>query len=120
MREISLPDTWIITPFMNLIELQNGFAYKSSSYVETGAFVIRIGNVQDGYVSLHNPAYINISDMEGSPFELFSEDILISLTGNVGRVAIIKEEQLPAVLNQRVARVVLGKNIDRHFFDSLN
>ncbi|WP_043146062.1 restriction endonuclease subunit S [Aeromonas hydrophila] len=120
MREISLPDTWIITQFMNLIELQNGFAYKSSSYVEAGAFVIRIGNVQDGYVSLHNPAYIKPSEMEGSPFELFSEDILISLTGNIGRVAIIKEDQLPAVLNQRVARVVLGKNIDRYFvFHSL-
>lgn len=29
--------------------------------------------------------------------------MLISLTGNVGRVALLKKEFLPAVLNQRVA-----------------
>ena len=36
-------------------------------------------------------------------YELECGDILISLTGNVGRVAIITTEFLPAALNQRVA-----------------
>jgi restriction endonuclease S subunit len=40
-------------------------------------------------------------------FILNAGDILISLTGNIGRVGIIQQHQLPAVLNQRVARITV-------------
>ncbi|MFI8417872.1 restriction endonuclease subunit S [Serratia sp. NPDC078593] len=114
MSDVNLPKGWARAPFSDVLDLQNGFAYKSSSYVDIGAFVIRIGNVQDGKVSLHNPAYIDLSELKNSPFELYPEDILVSLTGNVGRVAVIQESQLPAVLNQRVARVICNE-IERRF-----
>ena len=35
---------------------------------------------------------------------------MVSLTGNVGRVGVIQEEHLPAVLNQRVARITINKD----------
>lgn len=100
----------------DLIDIQNGYAFKSTDYTETGHFVIRIGNVQDGEITLDNPRYIRLADKKLERFILSDGDILISLTGNIGRVGIIQKDQLPAVLNQRVARItVKHQNADRDF-----
>lgn len=93
----------------DICNTQNGYAFKSSQYSEDGHFVIRIGNVQAGYIDLNNPRYINISEEKQKKFILSDGDILISLTGNVGRVGIIKNDHLPAVLNQRVARIAIKR-----------
>ena len=45
-----------------------------------------------------------------SKFMLEEGDLLMSLTGNVGRVAILEKELLPAALNQRVACLRLKSN----------
>ena len=98
-----------------ICNLQNGYAFKSMDYSKEGHFVIRITNVQNGIISLRNPKYIKIDkDPAFSKYILNRGDILISLTGNVGRVAIINDEHLPCVLNQRVARVT---NIDTEKVD---
>jgi type I restriction enzyme S subunit len=100
----------------DLIEIQNGYAFKSTDYTETGYFVIRISNVQDGEITLANPKFIKMADKKLERFILNEGDILISLTGNIGRVGIIQEYQLPAVLNQRVARIAIkGLSADRDF-----
>jgi type I restriction enzyme S subunit len=103
MSEISLP--WVKIPLGQVVALQNGFAFKSANYVKTGHFVIRIGNVQDGKITLTSPVYVDASDSKAENFVLKDGDLLMSLTGNVGRVAFINASHLPAVLNQRVARL---------------
>jgi len=87
----------------DVCNFQNGFAFKSSHYSDSGYFVMRITNVQDGYIELNNPKYIKVD--ESNNFILNKGDILMSLTGNVGRVGVVQESHLPAVLNQRVARI---------------
>jgi len=100
----------------DLIEIQNGYAFKSDEYTDSGYFVMRIGNVQDGEISLNNPRYIRLTDQRLERFVLEEGDILISLTGNIGRVGVIRAQHLPAVLNQRVARItVKSQAIDRDF-----
>ena len=83
----------------------NGYAFKSSKYVSDGGVrVIRITNVQDGYVCDDSPQfYPTALASEYSSFLLKEGDLLMSLTGNVGRVGILQQEMLPAALNQRVA-----------------
>lgn len=99
-----LPSNWCWVEFKNLCKVMNGYAFKSSKYVEQGTRVIRITNVQDGYVEDDKPVYYSQKDMEGlESFLLKENDILVSLTGNVGRVATIHRDMLPAALNQRVA-----------------
>ena len=88
----------------DLVSLQSGFAFKSQQYQDEGHFLIRIGNVQDGQVSLENPKFVKL-DTKTQPFELHEGDILTSLTGNIGRVARLAGDHLPAALNQRVARI---------------
>jgi type I restriction enzyme S subunit len=46
---------WVVHALGDLIEIQNGYAFKSDEYTDSGYFVIRIGNVQDGEISLNNP-----------------------------------------------------------------
>ena len=83
--------------------LLNGYAFKSSKYVQSGLRVIRIANVQDGYLSDSDPCFYPIETTnELEQFLLKPHDLLMSLTGNVGRVAFIEKEYLPAGLNQRV------------------
>ena len=99
-----LPSNWCWVEFKNLCKVMNGYAFKSSKYVEQGTRIIRITNVQDGYVEDDKPVYYSQKDMEGlESFLLKENDILVSLTGNVGRVATIHRDMLPAALNQRVA-----------------
>ena len=106
-----------------LVLIQSGFAFKSPDYVDSGHFLIRIGNVQDGYISLNNPKYVNL-DKRTKPFELSAGDMLTSLTGNIGRVAVVEESDLPAALNQRVSRLIMRPNVPvslrfvRHFLAS--
>ena len=84
-------------------ELLNGFAFKSENYVEKGIRIIRIANVQKGYIEDNTPAFYP-ADSEGlDKYMLEENDLLMSLTGNVGRVAILQKDMLPAALNQRVA-----------------
>jgi len=117
--ELGLPSGWTRANLGDFISFQNGYAFKSNTYIETGAFVIRIGNVQDGFISLNNPAYIDESDSSVQAFKLRSGDILISLTGNVGRVAVINQAHLPAVLNQRVARLLVDSSLVHSFIFNL-
>ena len=85
-------------------DIINGYAFKSSNYVESGIRIIRITNVQKGFVHDNDPKYYPSDTIKAiKPFLLDEGDLLISLTGNVGRVGILEKEMLPAALNQRVA-----------------
>jgi type I restriction enzyme S subunit len=102
---------WPTKKLGELLEIQNGYAFSSKDYSESGSFLMRIGNVQNGYVSLSDPKFVKIPS--ASPLQRFAlseGDILVSLTGNVGRVGVIQESHLPAVLNQRVARIAINKD----------
>ncbi len=90
----------------NYIKITNGFAFKSSIYAENGGRVIRITNVQKGLIEDDNPKFYpenQLSKLE--KYKIFKNDILMSLTGNVGRVGRFPKELLPAYINQRVCRV---------------
>ena len=84
-------------------DILNGFAFKSENYVDSGIRVIRIANVQKGYIEDNTPVFYQLETNELDKYMLEEGDLLMALTGNVGRVAILKKEFMPAALNQRVA-----------------
>jgi type I restriction enzyme S subunit len=104
-----LPDftsAWHKTELSTLVHFQNGFSFSSGDYVRSGHFLIRISNVQNGSIVLADPVFVEVSGKPRfSQFILENNDILISLTGNVGRVGRLKSSHLPAALNQRVAKI---------------
>ena len=108
-----LPQGWIQITLKSVAEIRNGYAFKSSKYVsKKGVRLIRLANVQDGYIEDKMPQYYPFEEMNTlQDFMLTKGDLLMSLTGNVGRVGILPEELLPAALNQRVACINEYKEI---------
>jgi len=94
------------THLSDIITFDNGFAFQSKTYLKQGKYkIITIKNVQDGRIDSTGTAFINeLPQRMRENCILSIGDILLSLTGNVGRVGIVYEKNL--LLNQRVARVV--------------
>ncbi len=87
----------------DIASVMNGFAFKSDEYKSEGLRLIRITNVQKGTIVESTPKFIDASRYkEFFGYLLRGGDILVSLTGNVGRVGILSKDFEPAVLNQRV------------------
>ena len=95
------------TKIGNIARVFGGYAFKSSEYTESGYQIIRIKNVQDGFISDDDKKFIELPSKTLDRFILNAGDILISLTGNIGRVAKISKNDLPAVLNQRVGKLII-------------
>ena len=87
----------------DVCDILNGFAFKSDKYVEKGIRIIRIANVQKGFIEDNVPTFYPMDSTGLEKYMLKEDDLLMSLTGNVGRVALVQKEMLPAALNQRVA-----------------
>ena len=119
-----MKEGWEYKKLSNICEILNGFAFKSSKYVSEGIRVIRITNVQKGRVEDSEPKYYPLSSKSEIERYLLKEgDLLLSLTGNVGRVGCLPPQLLPAALNQRVACLRLkGNDINKqylyHFLNS--
>lgn len=109
----------------DICNISNGYAFKSDKYIsENGARVIRITNVQKGKIVDNDPKLYPFSELDKlEAYKIFEGDILMSLTGNVGRVGRYPKELLPAYINQRVCRVMpknekLDTNFLFHFLNS--
>ena len=83
-------------------DVLNGFAFKSQEYVREGIRIIRISDVQSGYISNKDMVYYPYNKLSEFERYLLNEgDIVMSLTGNPGRVALVLDKK--CALNQRVA-----------------
>ena len=109
----------------DVCKIDNGYAFKSKNYVsDKGARIIRITNVQKGKVVDNDPKLYPFEMLAGlERYEIFENDIMMSLTGNVGRVGRFPKEMLPAYINQRVCRIKsIDKKLDEtylfHFLNS--
>ena len=108
---------------VELAKVLNGYAFKSKEYTSQGIRIIRITNVQKGCIKDDNPKYVEAGRKdEFSRYMLESGDILISLTGNVGRVGVIDQALLPAALNQRVGALKINNDsiVPAYLYQLLN
>ena len=103
-------------PLSNFGELKNGYAFKSSTYVPNGNYnIITIANVSgDREIVTDNCNTISSVPTDIQSHQILkSGDILISLTGNVGRVSLNKGNN--NLLNQRVGLFVPNNSISSEF-----
>lgn len=100
-----VPEGWEKKKVNSIIELQSGFAFKSSTFDDNGTYkIVTIKNVKDGAFDGDNVSKIvAIPDKMPKHCILADGDILLSLTGNVGRVCIVNGKSY--LLNQRVAKL---------------
>lgn len=95
------------------IQLQGGFAFKSSDFRESGIPLIRISNVTENGLNKTDAVFLSeeFTD-ELKDFLLKENDTLIAMSGaTTGKCCLIKSNDIPGFINQRVGRFkILNEN----------
>ena len=109
---VEMPKGWEQTTLSEICEMQNGYAFKSSEWTDSGIPVIKIGSIQSKILTVEGNGFVSEDNLSlRSNFVLNDGDIVIGLTGayvgKVGRMPANKR----AMLNQRVAKF-LAKRIN--------
>ena len=94
----------------DVCEILNGYAFKSDNYVDAGIRVIRIANVQKGYIEDNTPAFYPV-ESDGLEKYMLEEGVLAwhneAVFGKSRRFA-------PLVLNNKIVEdiALVGSNGD--------
>ncbi|EGK7612653.1 restriction endonuclease subunit S [Campylobacter coli] len=89
----------------DFISIQNGFAFKSKDFIDCGDNgVIKIKNISNGIVDIVNTDKVESSVIDDIDlkFKINSGDILLGMTGNMGKIGIVPPNVCNVWLNQRV------------------
>ena len=107
LREI--PEHWEVVRMKNVCRIQGGFAFKTEWFKAEGIPVIRMSNLRRGDLDISEAVRVGAEHCL-SDYQLSEGDILYGLsgsigsTGSLGNFAVVRQSDLPAQLNQRVAR----------------
>jgi len=106
--------SWEVRNLNTFCEIVSGYAFKPEIYTENGKYkVITIKNVQEGFLDLSNVEKTDIiPEKMKDHCKLRIGDVLISLTGNVGRMCFV--DDTTCLLNQRVGKLIVK---DKKYFE---
>jgi type I restriction enzyme S subunit len=118
-EKTELPLGWKRRKLKEVINIVSGYPFKSTDYVDGGRYkIVTIKNVQDGYfVPITTDSLFEIPPKVKNEQILHTGDIILSLTGNVGRVCLTYGGNY--LLNQRVAKLVPSEKISTGFIYSM-
>jgi type I restriction enzyme, S subunit len=110
-----IPEGWEVKTVNDFVDIKSGFAFKSKTFDENGKYgLVTIKNVKDGVFlqSCNNQISERPSNLPNH-CELITGDILLSLTGNIGRVCLLYGNNY--LLNQRVAKLASKNDVGKAF-----
>jgi type I restriction enzyme S subunit len=110
-----LPEEWVAKTYGDLFHFIGGHAFKSSTYAADGRFgIVTIKNVHDAlFIAECSSRVIDTPNKMKAHCRLQTGDILLSLTGNVGRACVVVGKNL--LLNQRVAKIDGKSSVPKSF-----
>ena len=114
-----IPENWDVLSFGDLFKIKSGYPFKSSTYLDEGCFkIITIKNVLEDGLDTSKVSYINTLPSDLPEYcKLNIGDILVSLTGNIGRVCSVIENNL--LLNQRVGKICCANDNYKNFINCI-
>jgi type I restriction enzyme S subunit len=104
-----IPKGWKIVELEEICSIQNGFAFKSSDYQDTGCRLIRTTNItSNGYVNNNDIKFLPQSFYESEKyknyrFECF-DTVFVMVGASIGKIGLITEYNLPSLQNQNMWR----------------
>lgn len=100
-----IPEGWEVIPMGEFVHFKSGFAFKSKMFTDEGEHrLVTIKNVQDGVFDPDSNSRMDELPAKLPGYCVLEDgDILLSLTGNVGRICLVYAG--PFLLNQRVAKL---------------
>jgi type I restriction enzyme, S subunit len=98
-------EKWKHKQLGQLLKLRGGYAFKSEDFHEHGdVAVLRISNIKNNGIDLEDAVYVdrNVAE-QAKDYKLREGNVVIAMSGaTTGKTAIVRKEDLPLVLNQRV------------------
>jgi type I restriction enzyme S subunit len=110
----------MVWPILNLGEVcgfQNGFAFKSKLFTESGTPVLRISNIQGGAIDLSKIVYTDPQSYkeELGRYHVRDGDLLIAMSGaTTGKIG-VNSTGLSFLLNQRVGKFLPSNKLDKQY-----
>ena len=101
-----VPKGWSVGTLSNFASFQNGYAFKTKDWTDSGHPVVKIGNVKPGIIDLSGCSLVAHETVNGlDRFALKKGDLLVGMTGYVGETGLVPALYSVAYLNQRVGRI---------------
>jgi type I restriction enzyme, S subunit len=117
---------WLKTTLGNHVDIITGYPFKSELYTEAEKSIrlLRGDNIIPGSTRWDGVKYWSLDKVEGlNKYYLNPQDLIIAmdrvLVSNGLKITIIKDEDVPALLVQRVARLRGNKGLDQKFLPYL-
>ncbi|MEN9281081.1 MAG: hypothetical protein RL594_16 [Bacteroidota bacterium] len=96
---------WENVELGDVANVRSGYAFKSSDWTDAGIPVVKIANVKSGRLEMQGCSHVDEETAaRAGDFQLSAGDVLIAMTGYIGEVALVRDADLPCVLNQRVGK----------------
>ena len=116
-----IPNSWQVNKVENIINIKNGYAFKSKDYIEDGIPLVRVINVNENndIVFEKEVKYLPKKYLEKySKYVLKRNDILLVMVGaSTGKIGKIDSKILPALLNQNMWNLKpKNKKVNKLFF----
>ena len=109
----NMKQDWEVKKLGEVCDFQNGFAFKSSTYKETGLPILRITNIQNQSLELNDLVYFDAKDYKENfdRFKVFKDDLVVAMSGaTTGKLGINTTDTV-FYLNQRVGKFIPKKEI---------
>jgi len=108
----ALPKGWKRGVLADLATYQNGYAFKTKDWQDSGHPVVKIGNVKPGVIDVTGASCVSTDVVVGlDRFKLSRGDLLVGMTGYVGETGLVPTITPDAFLNQRVGRISASNGI---------
>jgi type I restriction enzyme S subunit len=119
----SIPDSWVSCKFGDIVEIKNGYAFKSSEFkkskeLDSDVPLVRQSQLRGAIVDLSEAVYLDHSYLlECSNYIIEKGDIIIGMSGSIGKVCEYINDY-PALQNQRTGKLkpLLTGELDPKFF----
>ncbi|PKN23483.1 MAG: type I restriction endonuclease subunit S [Deltaproteobacteria bacterium HGW-Deltaproteobacteria-3] len=102
-----LPPGWKWARLGEVSDFVNGFAFKSSDFVETGIGIVKIGDIQNGELTNGSMSRVKEDVVAGLDdfFKVIKGDLLIAMSGaTTGKLGFNRTDEI-FYINQRVGKI---------------
>ncbi|NOT68941.1 MAG: hypothetical protein HOP04_11625 [Methylophilaceae bacterium] len=112
-------EVWEEVPLRDVCSINNGYAFQSETYRETGQKIIRTMNFNNHWIEFNSLVYIS-EELARSfgKFYLRRNDFLLVMVGaSLGNFAIVTDDVIPSLQNQNMWCFRSDENIFQHYLN---
>jgi len=101
-----IPAGWVVKMLPEVFDFLEGPGIRNWQYASSGCRFINIRLIQNNDIDIKSANFISEEEANGKyrHFHLQERDMVVSTSGTLGRLAIVRKEHLPLLLNTSVIR----------------